>query len=152
MKNSIDIEVVLDEKFVDPSVTIRAKDRSDQVENIITAIENASEDAFPGVSVKSEGAVSVIPQRNIIRARTEGRKIVVDTDEGTFAVKYSISALEDMLDSTRFFRISQSEIINLYRVKNFDVSIAGTILVEFENGESTYVARRYIKALKQRLG
>ena len=41
MKNMVEIEVVLDERYVEPKVTIKTKSNSQQVENIINAIENA---------------------------------------------------------------------------------------------------------------
>jgi DNA-binding LytR/AlgR family response regulator len=48
-------------------------------------------------------------------------------------------------------RISQSEILNLHKVKSFDFSAVGTIGVELENGESTWVARRRVRDVKRAL-
>ena len=58
---------------------------------------------------------------------------------------------EDQLSDDRFVRISQSEIINIQKVKSFDFSIAGTIGVLLDNGESTFVARRRVREVKQAL-
>jgi len=49
-------------------------------------------------------------------------------------------------------RISNSEIINLRKVKAFDLSLAGTIQVSLLNGTVTYVSRRYVPKIKQVLG
>ncbi len=149
--SKVNVEVITDDKYVEPKVIIYTKERNEQIEKIISAIENISDDVLQGISGKRDGMVGIIQQKDIIRARTEGRRILIDTDEGSYVVKYSISSLEEKLDEERFFRISQSEIINLYRVKHFDVSIAGTVVVEFDNGEQTYVARRFVKNLKDRL-
>ena len=51
-----------------------------------------------------------------------------------------------------FVRISNSEIINLKKVKSFDLSFAGTICVTLSNGQTTYVSRRYVSKIKQVLG
>lgn len=45
-----------------------------------------------------------------------------------------------------------SEIINLKKVKSFDLSFAGTVCVEFLNGTVTYVSRRYVPKIKKILG
>ena len=62
--------------------------------------------------------------------------------------KSSLSGIEEVLNPVRFIRISQSEIINIYKVKRFDISIAGTIGVEFENGTKTWASRRCVKQIK----
>jgi DNA-binding LytR/AlgR family response regulator len=40
----------------------------------------------------------------------------------------------------------------LNEVKSFNLKISGTICVEFFNGKSTYVSRRYVSKIKERLG
>lgn len=60
--------------------------------------------------------------------------------------------MEERLNSNYFIRISNSEIINLKKVKNFDLSFTGTICVELMNGTTTYVSRRYVSKMKTILG
>ncbi|MBO4338210.1 MAG: LytTR family transcriptional regulator DNA-binding domain-containing protein [Lachnospiraceae bacterium] len=62
-----------------------------------------------------------------------------------------MAKFEDELDNERFFRISQSEIINLYKVESFDFNLAGTIGVTFDNGVKSWVARRCVKPLRDKL-
>ena len=50
MRSEVEIEVVLDKRYIDPKVTIKTKDKSQQVENIISAIENATESESPLVA------------------------------------------------------------------------------------------------------
>ena len=47
---------------------------------------------------------------------------------------------------------SNSEIINLSHTKKFDLSLAGTICVSMSDGAITYVSRRYVPKIKQKLG
>ncbi len=56
--------------------------------------------------------------------------------------------IEEILDKKKFVRISQSENINIKRVKNFDFSVTGTIGLELENGDITWVSRRRIKDVR----
>ena len=151
MKNMVDIEVILDEEYADPKVTIRMKEKTTQVENIVYAIENVSENDFPLIPATGDEGIEFISQRDIIRAYTQGRKVVIQTKNGLFTIRKTLSGVEDDLNPTRFIRISQSEIINIYKVKRFDINIAGTIGVEFENGTKSWASRSCVKAIKELL-
>ena len=55
---------------------------------------------------------------------------------------------ERWLEGGAFARISNAEIVNLDRVRAFDLRLTGTIVVRFADGSVTYAARRYVTALK----
>ena len=74
------------------------------------------------------------------------------TDKGEYTVRLRLYELEERLNPHQFVRISNSEIINLKRVNNFDLSFTGTIRVKLSNETVTYVSRRYISKLKKILG
>jgi len=93
----------------------------------------------------------MLPQRKIFRIYIVNRKILIQTSERLYEVRKNLRDLEELLDSESFIRISQSEILNIKRVKNFDFSSTGTIEVELENGEKTYVSRRRVKEIKAAL-
>ncbi|MBQ6441961.1 MAG: LytTR family transcriptional regulator DNA-binding domain-containing protein [Lachnospiraceae bacterium] len=93
----------------------------------------------------------MLPQRQIIRLYIHNRKLMVQTAERLYEVRKPLREVEELLDQSRFVRISQSETINLRRVKSFDFSTVGTIGVELENGETTWVARRRVKDVKEAL-
>jgi len=149
MRNMVDIDVVIDARYTDPKVTIQAKEKSKQVESIIYAIENASENDFPLITAVNGDGLEFISQRDIVRAYTLGRKVMIETEDITYTVRKSLSRLEEDLNPSRFIRISQSEIINIYKVKCFDINIAGTIGVEFENGTKSWASRSCVKAIKE---
>ena len=151
MKDMVEIEVVLDERYVDPFVTIKTRSNTQQVENIICAIEDASHNDFPQIAAVKDDAVVFVSQRDIVRVHTEGRKIVIQTADDVFTVKKTLAGLEDMLNPSRFLRISQSEIINLYKVKCFDFNLAGTIGVEFDCGIKSWVSRSRVKQIRNLL-
>lgn len=148
MNKMIDVDVILDERYADPKVTIQTRERTAQVENIISAIENASENAFPLLPGYDNDKAVLISQRDIIRVYTENRRIIIQTADRSYYTNKTLSAVEDMLNPQRFFRISQSELINLYKVKSFEFTITGTIGVELENNAKTWVARSRVKAIK----
>ncbi|MBR5420313.1 MAG: LytTR family transcriptional regulator DNA-binding domain-containing protein [Lachnospiraceae bacterium] len=149
MNNMVDIEVILDEECIDPRIRILTREKTRQVENIIYAIENVTESEYPRIPAVVDEGLEFFSQRDIIRAFTEGRKVLIQTESGTYPVRKRLSALEEDLNPTRFVRISQSEIINIYKVKRFDINISGTIGVEFENGTKSWAARSCVKAIKE---
>lgn len=151
MKNMVDIAVVLDEKYPDPRVTIQTREKTKQVENIIYAIENVSDIDFPVIPAYKDTFLEFLSQRDIIRIYVHNRRVLVETEVGEYVIRKTLSAVEELLNGERFFRISQSEIVNLYKVKGFDLSVAGTIGVEFDNGKRSWVARSRVKLLKERL-
>lgn len=144
----VDIKVIIDEKFIEPLIQIYTKVQSKQVDRIIYAIENTSENDYPPIATYTNGKLSFVSQRDIFCVQTEGRKVLIQTKDSTYEAKGTLASIEEKLDTERFFRISQSEIINLYKVKNFDFSISGTITVHFENGKKSWVSRRRVKPLK----
>ncbi len=148
MKDMVEIEVVLDDRYTDPLVTIRTRSNTQQVENIICAIEDASHSDYPQIASVKDDVVMFVSQRDIVRVHTEGRKTVIQTEEDVYTVKRTLAGLEDVLNPTRFIRISQSEIINLYRVRSFDFNLAGTIGVEFDCGIKSWVSRSRVKQIK----
>ena len=151
MRSMVDIEVVIDDNYVNPEVSIKTKARTSQVENIIMAIENISENDFPMIPANVGNKIELISQRDIVRVFTEGRKISIQTDDVTFSTNKTLSNIEDMLNPERFLRISQSEIINLYKVKQFDIDIAGTIGIEFDNGTKSWASRSRVRVIKDKL-
>lgn len=149
MKSMVEIEVVLNENYVDPKVTIKTRANTQQVENIIYAIENASENDFPQIAANDFDRLVLVSQRDIVRLYIEGRKVCLQTEDSTYTVRRTLSALEDDLNPSRFLRISQSEIINLYKVKCFDISVSGTIGVEFDCGIKTWASRGRMKQVRE---
>lgn len=94
----------------------------------------------------------LLSQREIYRAFVEKRKLLVQAERGVFVVRKTLAEMESILSGNRFLRISRSEIINLYKVSNFDFSLSGTIHVHFDDGSSTWAARRYVRAIQEILG
>ena len=148
MNKIVDVEVILDDKFADPKITIRTKEKSKLVEDIIEAVENISGTDFPSVPGLTGEKVEFISQRDIVRVYTSGRKLIIQTDNNSFFSTKTLSKIEEVLNKDRFIRISQSEIVNMRKVKQFEMKLVGTIGLEFENGEKTWVSRSSVKTVK----
>ena len=148
MNKIVDIEVILDDRFADPKITIQTKEKSKLVEDIIEAVENISGNDFPNIPGLTGDKVEYISQREIVRVYTSGRKLIIQTDDSAYFSTKTLSNIEAVLNPDRFIRISQSEIVNMRKVKQFEMKLVGTIGLEFENGEKTWVSRSSVKTVK----
>jgi DNA-binding LytR/AlgR family response regulator len=99
-----------------------------------------------------EDQALVLEHVNIIRVFSSGGKVYAETQEGKFILRLRLYELEERVCKGSFARISNSEIINLRKVKKFDLSLTGTICVSLSNGATTYVSRRYVSKIKKILG
>ena len=88
----------------------------------------------------------------MIRIYLNSGKVVAVTDKGEYILRLRLYEIEKLLLTDQFIRISNSEIINLKKVNNFDLSFTGTICVKLSNGVTTYVSRRYVPKLRKILG
>lgn len=91
------------------------------------------------------------PQR-MIRIYASGGKVYAVTEDGEYTLRLRLYEMEERLDKSCFVRISNSEIINLKKVKSFDLSFSGTICVSLSGGTVTYVSRRYVARIRKVLG
>lgn len=100
----------------------------------------------------SEDQLYLLEQSEIVRVYASAGKVFAVTQRGEYTLRLRLYELEERLDSSCFVRISNSEIVNLRKVKSFDLSYTGTIRVALCNGESAFVSRRYVSKIKNVLG
>ena len=143
------VEIKIDSTYVEPKIIIITAAMTEDV-NII--VDKLSKEAPQIISGSKNGKIEVIEQGDLIRVYANAGKVFAVTDKGEYITRLRLYEMEERLNSNQFVRISNSEIINFKKVKNFDVSFTGTICVEFMNGTTTYVSRRYISKIKTILG
>ncbi len=143
------IEIKIDGACKEPKVVIIADKITDEINSLIKKIGNGSPQVLSGFR---NGTLKVLEQPDILRVYTAAGKVFASTADGEYALRLRLYELEERLDPGRFVRISNSEIINLKKVKAFDLSFTGTICVSLSDGSVTYVSRRYVRKIKQVLG
>ena len=151
MTNRVKVRIELDPSCHTPEVVIRTDRKTELVERMVSAVERCAQSDEPPLLAYDGNAALFLPPGSIQRIYTELRKLMVSTGEGTYELRSSLQEMESTLDPRRFMRISRFEIINIEKVSGFDLSFSGTIQVTFDDGSSTWVARRYVRALEQRL-
>ncbi|MBQ7563628.1 MAG: LytTR family transcriptional regulator DNA-binding domain-containing protein [Lachnospiraceae bacterium] len=149
MSDLLDIKLIIDKNWPKLTVYIKNKERNEDVEGIIEAVQSYSSKKLPMIAAYFRESLVMLPQSGIIRMFVSNRRVLVQTSDRLYEVRKPLYEVENMLDKSRFVRISQSETINIRKVKSFDFSSAGTIGVELDNGETTWVARRRVKDVKE---
>ncbi len=121
-------------------------------EEVRTALNRLAESPPEVISGTRDGKLEVLEPEELIRIYACAGRVFAATSKGEYALRFRLYEAEARLDPGRFVRISNSEIVNLRKVKSFDLSFTGTICVELEDGAVTYVSRRYVSKLKKILG
>ena len=145
----MEIEIVIDQSQIEPKIIIKTSKLTQEVENIMNILSQQNPSIISGIK---DEKLEIIDENAIIAVFAQDGKVYADTKNGIYELKLRLYELENILDKTRFVRISKSEIINLKAVKNFDLSFTGTISVEMKNGKISYVSRRFVSKIKKILG
>lgn len=143
------IEVKLDEDAKETKVIIVTPQMDESVSELMKRISEERPQVIAGFSGDT---VCLLDQEEIYRVYTGEGKVFAVTRGGEYTLRLRLYEIEERLDKSRFVRISNSEIVNLRRVKGFDLSYTGTIRVSLSNGETSFVSRRYVSRIKKVLG
>lgn len=143
------VEIQLDESAEGKRVVIITDKIDAQVQEIMKRLSELRPQVLAGFR---EDRIQLLEQGEIYRIYASCGKVFAVTEEGIYTLRLRLYELEERLDRDCFVRISNSEIVNLRKVKNFDLSYTGTIRVSLRNGDCTFVSRRYVSKIKQVLG
>ena len=143
------VEIEIDDKCTEPKIIIVTDMMTDEINEIVKRILEQPLSILAGFK---DSEAAVLEPDEIIRVYAANQKVYAVTDSGEYTVRLRIYELEERLYPLGFVRISSSEIVNLKKVKGFDLGFSGTICVNLKNGSTAYVSRRYVAKIKQVLG
>ena len=151
MSHTANIEIRIDPSCHEPVVVIHTDQKTQEVENIVHAVENCMDGGYPMIVGHRDETMELLSQRDIIRVFVESRRVRICTQDGIYESGKTLSYLEMVLNPDRFIRISRFEIVNIRKIARFDFSMAGTVHIVFDDGSVTWAARRYVRAIQQAL-
>lgn len=143
------IEIKIDDSCMEPKVIILTASMTEEVNKIVQKLSGNSPQILSG---SKDEKIEVLEPSELIRIYAANSKVFAVTDKGEYTLRLRLYEVEERLNPNQFVRISNSEIINLKKVRNFDLSFNGTICVELANGTSTFASRRYVARIKKILG
>lgn len=146
---AVQIEVKIDAEVSEPKVIIWANRMTDEVNAIIRRLSETEPKIITGFH---EDTATILDEKDILKIYAANGRVFAVLPSGEYTLRLRLYEVEERLKQQQFVRISNSEIINLKKVKSFDLSFTGTICVILTDGSKTYASRRYVTKLKGVLG
>ncbi len=143
------VEVKLDPQQTEPKVIILTNRMTEKVNAVVRMLSETEPKLLTGFR---EDTVTVLNEEDILRIYAANGRVFAVLPSGEYTLRLRLYEAEERLKQQSFVRISNSEIINLRKVRSFDLSFTGTICVILSDGSKTYVSRRYVTKLKGVLG
>ena len=145
------LNINIDAGAKEPEIMITTAHMTEDINRVVDFVSRL-DDAPTILSGIREDKVELLDPEVIVNIYAEDSKVFAKTEKGSYQIRLRLYEVEERLDNSKFVRISNSEIINLKKVKSLDLSFAGTICMELSNGEVSYVSRRYVSKIKKVLG
>ena len=143
------VEIVVDKNLKEKEVIIKTPIVDQESLDIKEKILSNDIQILSGIY---DDKLEIIDLDDIIRIYANDKKVFTVTEKKTYLMKLPLYKIEDYLSGKNFVRISNSEIINLDKTKNFDFKYLGTISCEMDNGDICFVSRRAMKKVREILG
>lgn len=143
------IEIKIDENCAEPKIIVVTDKINEEINDILRKLSAEQPQILAGFK---DEKVTALDLNQIFRIYASGGKVYAETDSDTYILRLRLYETEQRLANHSFVRISNGEIINLKKVKGFDLSFIGTICVSLSNDTVSYVSRRYVSKIKQLLG
>ncbi|WP_164670837.1 LytTR family DNA-binding domain-containing protein [Virgibacillus doumboii] len=144
MKVNIDI----DEKNTEPSITIQTNEWSEELEEIVAIIKRKNRQRLFGVEVDQ---TILLDPKTIEFVYAEKRRVFACIGNRNVEIRMKLYEIEDILAPYEFMRFSKSVIGNLNQIERFELSFNGNLCVYFHSGNKEYITRKYVAAIKNRL-
>lgn len=142
------IEIKINKNLKEPILTIEAPSLNEDIKKITDYINSIKTDVLTGEYMDK---IEVINQDEIIKIFAQDKKVYALVHNKILTLKLPLYEIEKRLRNS-FLRISNSEIINVKKIKSIDLDFIGTICITLSNSESVYCSRRYVSIIRKKLG
>ena len=146
------VGINIDRSVEEVEVLITAQEQSRTVNALYEHIVEFDKKSLETLTAYKDDIAKIVNVTDVFRIYTGNQKVYIQTHQGEYAIRYRLYELEAALDKKQFLRISNSEIVNVKKIRDIDLSIIGRICIRFEDNTQTYVSRRYIPKIKKSLG
>lgn len=146
------VVINIDRSVEEIEVLITAQEQGRTVNALYEHIVEFNKKSLETITAYKDDIAKIVNVTDIFRIYTGNQKVYIQTHQGEYAIRYRLYELDAILDKKQFLRISNSEIVNVKKIRDIDLSIVGRICIRFIDNSQTYVSRRYIPKIKKSLG
>ena len=126
---------------------LRYRNVTEEVEQALRFMSRPQQKLFG----TKDGQKIVIDFPSILYAESVDGRSFVYTDNDVLGVEYTLTQLEQILNSVNFFRCSKSMIINIDKVRQLKSLASNRIDATMCSGEHIIITRTYASAFRKRL-
>lgn len=145
MKFTLHIDEGCEEEII-----VRAHSKRKLIEDIERLILAEKHDTPPIIGYLGEDIVE-IDLCDVMCFYIENKRLYASMKNRDLLIKMRLYEIEERLGRD-FLKINQSTIVNVKMIEKFSVSVGASLTVHLKNGRRDYVARRQLKAVKERMG
>ena len=128
------VEIKIDDSCIEPRVIIITDKVNDEINDILNTLSSKTPEIITGFY---NDLAEILSPDNIIHIYSAGGKTFASVSKKEYILRQRLYELEEQLTK---------------KVRNFDLSLSGTICVTLSDGTATYVSRRYVSKIKKVLG
>mgnify|MGYP001165573452 CR=1 FL=1 len=136
----------------DIEITLSAKMRSLEIEELIAYLKNYQSMPPAVVPVKSDDHVYLIKLENIILVDVSGNDLIVYTKDKVVPTKGRLYAFVDKLKNPDFVQVSKHAVVNINHLQSLEASFTGGMTAILTDKLKTDISRKYLNGLENRLG
>lgn len=98
-----------------------------------------------------DGEETILDAKEIYYLDHVDRKLFAYTRDGVFRIMNTLANCEEMLWNYGFVRVSKSNLINIYKIKQLKPDTNMKVYASFDNGDRICINRSYNKSFKEYL-
>lgn len=144
------LRLIIDNRFPELQVHVCNSVQDEETKRCYEALKSMLEEDI--VAFDEDDERIPVHVSDVIRIYAANKQVYLSTAENTYRLRERLYELEEILPANRFVRISNSELVNIKKIKKLDTSLAGTIHMYLAADIDTYVSRRNVSKIKKALG
>jgi DNA-binding LytR/AlgR family response regulator len=142
-----------DKNVIDEHVDVYYANMRPMIRQIIDTInsERPTLSGRPADEDIDDGEEIILDPKEIYYLDHIDRKLFAYTSDGVYRLMNTLATCEDMLWNYGFVRVSKSNLINIYKIKQLKPDVNMKVYASFDNGERICINRSYKKSFNDYL-